>query len=311
MNLLAYIQGNRKGKEAHRIEREAMQDPFLADALDGFDEVEGNHAERITAIRTRLSASARKSNRKIAYIGVAASLLLCVTVGGYFLMQKDEQPLIARNEMVQEEAARVAVPDEKTEEVQAPEEEPVEELNQARTAEDTKDVSPALPPPAAQEDMLAAVNEVVVVEDGNSEQAVTAAVEAEAEVQTEAEQEKPLVAQSGVKEKEPAKLNTPGGGGGQLAMTSTASGKPEPKIGMRAYKKYLKDAMVRSKDGSCAKKKGDVIVEFKIDKAGRPQGITLRKKLCEELDKEAIRLIENGPDWVGDTTKSVILEVKF
>jgi len=39
MNLLTYIQGKRKGKEAHRIEKEAMRDPFLADALEGYDEV--------------------------------------------------------------------------------------------------------------------------------------------------------------------------------------------------------------------------------------------------------------------------------
>ncbi|MDE6857665.1 MAG: hypothetical protein K2J33_02880 [Alistipes sp.] len=29
--------GNRKGREAHDLEREAMRDSFLADALDGYD----------------------------------------------------------------------------------------------------------------------------------------------------------------------------------------------------------------------------------------------------------------------------------
>ena len=32
MKLLDYIRGARKGKEAHRLEKEAMRDPFLADA---------------------------------------------------------------------------------------------------------------------------------------------------------------------------------------------------------------------------------------------------------------------------------------
>ena len=34
MKLLDYIRGLRKGKEAHRLEKESMQDPFLADAMD-------------------------------------------------------------------------------------------------------------------------------------------------------------------------------------------------------------------------------------------------------------------------------------
>ena len=33
MKLIDYITGNRKGREARRIEREAMDDPFLHDAL--------------------------------------------------------------------------------------------------------------------------------------------------------------------------------------------------------------------------------------------------------------------------------------
>ena len=41
MRLSDYIQGLRKGKEAHRLEKESMKDPFLADAIDGYNQVEG------------------------------------------------------------------------------------------------------------------------------------------------------------------------------------------------------------------------------------------------------------------------------
>lgn len=40
MGLLSYIKGNKKGLEAHNLEREAMQDLFLADALDGYSNIE-------------------------------------------------------------------------------------------------------------------------------------------------------------------------------------------------------------------------------------------------------------------------------
>lgn len=47
MKLLDYIRGLRKGKEAHRLEKESMKDPFLADAMDGYHQVEGDHEEQI------------------------------------------------------------------------------------------------------------------------------------------------------------------------------------------------------------------------------------------------------------------------
>ena len=60
MKLLDYIRGLRKGKEAHRLEKESMKDPFLADAMDGYGQVEGNHELRIGQLRMQVSARATK-----------------------------------------------------------------------------------------------------------------------------------------------------------------------------------------------------------------------------------------------------------
>jgi|GEM_PF-1723395 len=107
MNLLAYIQGKRKGKEAHHIEKEAMQDPFLADALEGFDTVKADHIKQINLIRSRLPlVTAHSSGKKRMLIGIAASLLLCLSIGGYFLWEKSPNQLIALNDhAVSEEIA--------------------------------------------------------------------------------------------------------------------------------------------------------------------------------------------------------------
>ncbi len=61
MNILDYIKGKRKGQAANRLEREAMQDPFLHDALEGFDQIEGDHAADIEMLRKKL---ATKQNRE-------------------------------------------------------------------------------------------------------------------------------------------------------------------------------------------------------------------------------------------------------
>lgn len=69
MKLLDYIQGLRKGKEAHRLERESMQDPFLADAMDGYSQVEGNHEQRIEKLRMQVSTySTKKKNTRAYYL---------------------------------------------------------------------------------------------------------------------------------------------------------------------------------------------------------------------------------------------------
>ena len=67
MKLLDYIRGLRKGKEAHRLERESMQDPFLADAMDGYSQVEGNHEQRIEKLRMQVFSSFGKEKEHPCY----------------------------------------------------------------------------------------------------------------------------------------------------------------------------------------------------------------------------------------------------
>ncbi|HZI54947.1 MAG TPA: TonB family protein, partial [Chitinophagaceae bacterium] len=42
---------------------------------------------------------------------------------------------------------------------------------------------------------------------------------------------------------------------------------------------------------------GTVELSFEVDKNGVPYNIKVKKSLCETCDKEAIRLIKEGPKW--------------
>lgn len=84
MKLIDYITGNRKGREARRIEREAMDDPFLHDALEGYDAVPGDPTDAIRRMQRRVTGAAGKLRRRI-YWSAAAALLLCAGAGGYLL----------------------------------------------------------------------------------------------------------------------------------------------------------------------------------------------------------------------------------
>lgn len=74
---------------------------------------------------------------------------------------------------------------------------------------------------------------------------------------------------------------------------------PQPVIGKRSYQKYLKENLVRPTDDNCKDIKGKVVLSFFVDEEGKPQNITVIHGLCEFADKEAIRLVKEGPKWTS------------
>lgn len=74
MNLKDYIRGQRQGKEANQLERKAMEDPFLQDAIDGYDSVEGDHISAIEELEH--SISSKKRTRRPVWIWVAAAVVV-------------------------------------------------------------------------------------------------------------------------------------------------------------------------------------------------------------------------------------------
>ena len=110
MKLLDYIRGLRKGKEAHRLEKESMKDPFLADAMDGYHQVEGDHDEQINKLRMKVNAhSAKKKNTYAVTWSIAACLIIGIGISSYFLFLKQnvgEDMFIAK----EQPAATATVP---------------------------------------------------------------------------------------------------------------------------------------------------------------------------------------------------------
>ena len=58
MKLTDYIFGSRRGREANRLEREAMADPFLADAVEGYDSVYGGHSDKLAELEQEVARRA-------------------------------------------------------------------------------------------------------------------------------------------------------------------------------------------------------------------------------------------------------------
>jgi hypothetical protein len=100
MKLIDYIQGKRRGQEANKLEREAMNDPFLQDAIDGFDAVQDDHIQAIRDLENKIIDKTTKRKPLISYrtwaIGAAASVILILGIGNilHVGMQKLENTAV-------------------------------------------------------------------------------------------------------------------------------------------------------------------------------------------------------------------------
>ncbi len=75
--------------------------------------------------------------------------------------------------------------------------------------------------------------------------------------------------------------------------------KPEPSDGWTNYDIYLANNLKVPENftNKPSGTTGEVELSFDISKDGLPVNITVKKSLCESCDKEAIRLVKEGPKW--------------
>lgn len=91
---------------------------------------------------------------------------------------------------------------------------------------------------------------------------------------------------------------------GELSMA-------RPVNGWISYQQYLSDSMrviLDEKDTRC---KGTVVLDLTINKKGRPEKIKVIQSLHKACNREAIRLIENGPSWIISGQRQAQVTVNF
>ena len=407
MKLLDYIRGLRKGKEAHRLEKESMQDPFLADAMDGYSQVEGNHEQRIEKLRMQVSAhSAKKKNTYAITWSIAACLIIGFGISSYFLFLKKsmtDEVFIAEESVSTKLAEPAAPPTPAIPATPTVPATPQKEIALATTKvkTDSTPISEITARQADKKDMIAKIQTtsqpqgapvaaVPMMEEVSEETAALQEVVATMDT-FESESDKkmklakvatilpqknmikgrvtdekgePLIGASVtykgtnigtitnmngefslVKKDDKKRLTAEYigydpveirgdtsrtmliamnenkqvlnevvvvGYGAKKNKKSTTAGNvvtvkeqakkeitPQPVIGKRSYQKYLKENLVRPTDDNCKDIKGEVVLSFFVNEEGKPQNITVIHGLCEFADKEAIRLVKEGPKWTS------------
>ena len=377
MRLSDYIQGLRKGKEANRLEKESMKDPFLADAIDGYNQVEGNHEQRIEQLRIQISARSTKKRNTYAIIwSVAACLVIGFGISSYFLFLKETPepviPIIPQKEiaLVPTKTKTDSTPISPVSMKQADKK---DIIAKSRTTISKPPSAPITTMPMEEEtsdQMVAATDEEVIMTTGASDPesvkkmriAKMAVIPTNDIIKGKVTDQKgePLIGASVMYKG--TNIGTVTDVNGEFSLLKKAENKqltaqyigydpvevpvdtsrtmliamnedqkglsevvvvghgvnkkankdntPQPVDGKRKYLKYLKKNLVRPTDETCAQVKGKVVLTFLVNRDGRPFHIKVKKSLCESSDKEAIRLVQEGPDWTYGN-KQAEVTVKF
>jgi TonB family protein len=100
-----YLNGELDAKAMHQLERRAQDDPFLMDALEGYEMVGSDQQTHVDELSARLNQRVnRKERRIIPYrtLGIAASVLIVCSVGVLWLKNghKEDQSKVAVNAIV-------------------------------------------------------------------------------------------------------------------------------------------------------------------------------------------------------------------
>ena len=297
MGLLSYIRGDRKGKAAHELERKAMQDPFLSEALDGYDDADVQDTDkRLLRLQERVSRRTRKRRVPI-YGAVAAVLLLSLSVSIYLFtryeLPDEELAVLAESRTV--DTLSIMMPAGDMEQI-GKQESPV-----------VADAEPVRSKKSQKKEMVAAERELQTVSDmanGLEESIVT--VDEKRNIYSS---RRKIASLSSIR-KDTVLVQASATARNQSMALAAAPKLPEPVpvMGYEKYYDYLYKSVVVPVDSVGVPVKGTVILKFKIDEKGRPGDFVVVESLSPGLAQEVMRVLKAGPDWnpAGEVSSFVV-----
>lgn len=287
----AYLEGKLDHEEMHRLEKQALTDPFLWEALEGYAHT-SNPGTDLSILQRQLHERIvhLQENKKVfdftwQRLSVAASAsVLFITAGILFWMN------VNRSGPVTEKQVQVALIDRdslKNEIQDAPSRPVIREKEYPVSSDETRIAAYKSPSGANSESKL------------NSSPSSSGTEIATGGTGTPA-----------------AKLRIQEQGSGRSMASSAGINASEqavqPVQGWDIYRKYIEDNL--RKPANDPKISGLVLLSFEIDDKGKPVNFQILKGLTEACDAEAIRLIKEGPVWktrAGSKINTGRIEIRF
>jgi outer membrane biosynthesis protein TonB len=313
----SYFMRRKSAEEAYKFEREMERDPFLYEAMEGFEDMLTSDIQQaLDELDDRLDEKQKKKFIVFTWQAAAIGLVLIVGVSVFAILGSgnDEAETYSIEEI--NYSPRNVKPsfndmDEVKDTYASEEAEESSEGDEAPTKSKALDFAVNEPTP---------VKEVRIQEDSKEsmptadltpkktqqEQAISEPIQDKAEAIVDE-----IAMQENVSESTAAPaLKAASASEEIVSVRSNAKNKPtsSPEGGMASYQSYLK----RNLQKSTGMPDGSVVVTFEFDKDGTPRKVQIAKSLCTACDAEAIRLIESGPKWnVEDRKERVSVTVSF
>jgi TonB family protein len=88
-----YLNGELDGPAMHQLEKRAQDDPFLMDAIEGYEKAAGNQQNQLDELAARINQRVEPKKAKVIpfkMIGIAASILVVLSIGGWWLFNNNQ-----------------------------------------------------------------------------------------------------------------------------------------------------------------------------------------------------------------------------
>lgn len=315
MKLIEYIQGSRRGRGANRLERDAMRDPFLADAVEGFDAVYGNHSDKLAELSQRIDKRAAHlrpdavSHKRQMLIGLGsvAAVVLVGAVGVVWWMQRGagrsaSEPIGQPLAMADTQSAEPVVAAPRSVMPQS-DGQPAERMARVQSETVAEDV-------AAQEAVVAEAEPVALAVEPVAVAADSVVAEPELSAAEPVREEQPVVEPSA------AVAETT-----EAVMTTRAVSLEDREIemeevavadGLRVVHNPAFDAFFAANSKERPEELPvEIVAEFRVNEHGVPSAIRILTWYSQETSSEVIMLLVTGPRWEPTGNERIRTVVRY
>lgn len=98
---------------------------------------------------------------------------------------------------------------------------------------------------------------------------------------------------------------------GEASGVQVTNVAPYPKEGKEKFDQYIKDNAIPVLDSNGNRIAANILLSFTLNKKGKPTNIKVVESSCKVCEKEAIRLLEDGPDWVAKSGNKGTVRIQF
>jgi len=310
-HITKYLKGELSPAEMHDLEMKALQDPFLADALEGAEKISPDKfSSDVDEINKKLIKGS--TNKLYWPLRIAASILLILSVTYFFLTSNPENEQMS---LVVSDSSAVAESDLPLQKDSIYENKVDEKLLSLKTEEKTSESNQAKPEtnpiastPSSQVDKIEVADQASEDDDFIADAEITQEAGPTdelllAEEKLDKVQEEKAMVQSEVLRKEAAPVAQSSAGAERAkkqayAETSTAASNS---MSHEEYQLYLRNNVIYPQAAIDNSITGEVIVSFIVKANGELSDFVTEKGIGFGCEEELIRLIKEGPKWTPAT----------